>query len=78
MLYAGFVLQLMGTLTILALLWLKRGPDTYKSPFRPWAQLIYLLVSLWILGFMLYERPMESLIGLGVVLLGGLTYFIKR
>lgn len=78
MLYAGFVLQLMGTLTIVALLWLKRGPNTYKSPFRPWAQLLYLLVSLWILGFMLYERPTESLIGLGVVLLGGLTYFIKR
>ncbi len=78
MLYAGFVLQLMGTLTILALLWLKRGPNTYASPFRPYAQIIYLLVSLWILGFMLYERPYESLIGLGIVLLGGLTYFIKR
>lgn len=78
MLYAGFVLQLMGTLSILALLWLKRGPNTYASPFRPWAQIIYLLVSLWILGFMLYERPYESLIGLGIVLLGGLTYFVKR
>lgn len=78
MLYAGFVMQLMGTLTIMSVLWLKRGPNTYRSPFRPYAQIVYLLMSVWILGFMLYDRPDESLLGLGIVLLGGLTYFIKR
>lgn len=78
LLYASFTLQLMGTLTVASLLWLKRAPNTYKSPFRPWLQIIYILFSFWVLGFMLLDKPYESFIGLAIVVVGGLTYFLNK
>lgn len=77
LLYASFALQLMGTLTVASLLWLKRQEGTYHSPGRPWLQIIYILFSVWVLGFMLKEQPYESLIGLGFVLVGGISFFIQ-
>ncbi|MEE9374448.1 MAG: amino acid permease [Saprospiraceae bacterium] len=77
LLYAGFVLQLMGTLTIGSLLWVKRKKGTFTSPFRPFLQIIYIMFSLWVLGFMLYDKPYESMIGLGIVAVGAVTYFIR-
>ena len=77
MLYASFALQLMGTLTVASLLWLKRTEGTYHSPGRPWLQYIYIIFSLGVLGFMLKEQPYESLIGIGFVVVGGITYFLQ-
>ncbi len=77
MLYASFALQLMGTLTVASLLWLKRTEGTYHSPGRPWLQYIYIAFSFWVLGFMLKEQPYESLIGIGFVVVGGITYFLQ-
>lgn len=77
LLYASFALQLMGTLTIASLLWLKRKEDTYHSPGRPWLQIIYIGFSMWVLGFMLKEQPYESFIGLAFVLVGGISFFLQ-
>lgn len=77
LLYASFALQLMGTLTVASLLWLKRTEGTYHSPGRPWLQVIYILFSFWVLGFMLMDKPYESLIGLAFVVVGGITYFFQ-
>lgn len=77
MLYASFALQLMGTLTVASLLWLKRTEGTYHSPGRPWLQYIYILFSVLVLGFMLKEQPYESMIGIGFVVVGGITYFLQ-
>jgi len=77
LLYASFALQLMGTLTVASLLFLKRAENTFHSPLRPWLQIIYILFSLWVLGFMFIEQPKESLIGVGIVLVGGITYFLQ-
>lgn len=77
MLYASFALQLMGTLTVASLLWLKRKEGLYQSPGRPWLQYIYILFSLGVLGFMLKEQPYESMIGIGFVVVGGITYFLQ-
>lgn len=78
MLYASFALQLMGTLTIGSSLLLKRSGNIFKSPLKPYLQIIYIVFSLWVLGFMLYERPYESFIGLAFVAVGGLTYFLQN
>lgn len=77
LLYASFSLQLMGTLTVASLLWLKRVDGNYHSPGRPWLQIIYILFSFWVLGYMLIEQPYESFIGLGLVAIGGVTYFLQ-
>lgn len=73
MLYAGFVLQVMGTLTIAASLRLKSRTG-FRSPFRPWLQIIYIVFSLWVMVFMLYDRPKESLFGLGIIFVGYILY----
>ena len=77
LLYAGFVLQLMGTLTMAASLKIK-STEGFKSPFKPWLQIIYILFSLWVMGFMLYDRPMESIFGLGIIFVGFLIYLFDK
>jgi APA family basic amino acid/polyamine antiporter len=78
LLYASFVLQLMGTLTVASIFWLKGRKGAYKSPFKPFLQIAFILFSLWILGYMLVERPKESAIGLLFVLSGVATYFLSN
>jgi APA family basic amino acid/polyamine antiporter len=78
LLYAGFVLQLMGTLTILSSLFVKQEPGTFKSPFSPYLQIIYILFSLWVIAYMLYERPYESIAGLGIMGLGAVVYLFDK
>lgn len=78
LLYASFVLQLMGTLTVASVFWLKGRKGAYKSPFKPLLQIAFILFSVWILGYMLFERPKESAIGLLFVLTGIGTYFMSK
>ncbi|MCH6233318.1 APC family permease [Cognataquiflexum rubidum] len=77
LLYAGFVLQVMGTLTIAASLRLK-SRSGFKSPFRPYLQYIYILFSLWVMVFMVYDRPKESLFGLGIIFVGYVLFLLDR
>jgi APA family basic amino acid/polyamine antiporter len=78
LLYASFVLQLMGTLTVASIFWLKGRKGAYKSPFKPFLQIVFILFSLWILGYMLIEKPKESAIGLLFVVSGVATYFLSN
>jgi len=78
MLYASFVLQLMGTLTVASIFWLKGRKNAFKSPFKPFLQIAFVLFSIWILGYMLFERPYESTIGLLFVATGIGTYFMSK
>lgn len=78
LLYASFVLQLMGTLTVASIFWLKGRKGAYKSPFKPVLQIAFVLFSIWILGYMLFERPRESAIGLLFVAAGIGTYFMSK
>ena len=78
LLYASFVLQLMGTLTVASIFWLKGRKEAFISPLKPFLQIVFILFSIWVLGYMLVERPKESLIGLLFILTGVLTYFISN
>jgi len=77
LLYAGFVLQLMGTMTIGSSMLLKKA-EGFRSPFKPWLPLIYIFFSIWIMVFMLYDRPKESLFGLGIILLGFIVFLFDK
>lgn len=77
LLCTSFVLQLMGTLAVASLLRTPRHSNDFPSPFRPWLQWGYILFSIPVLVFIGFDKPVESLVGLGVVLVGGLTYFWK-
>lgn len=77
MLYAGFVLQLMGTVTVYSSLRIKKELG-FRSPYKPALQVIYLIFSTAVMGYLVYDRPMESLAGLGILGLGGLMYALDK
>ncbi|OIQ18140.1 MAG: amino acid permease [Flavobacterium sp. MedPE-SWcel] len=78
--YSAFILQLFVSLTVLSLFFIRKNKDLtgYKSPLFPIPQLIFLLISLWILIYLLVEQPMESLLGIGILLLGALSFILNK
>jgi APA family basic amino acid/polyamine antiporter len=46
----------------------------YKTFGYPWVPLIYLSVTLWTLSYVLFSRPQEALVGLGLIAVGGIIY----
>lgn len=79
LLYAGFVLQLMASLTVATSLMLTRKcADSFKSPFKPVLQIVFLLFNAWVLLFTLMDRPKESLIGLAVLGVGCIVYYFDQ
>ncbi len=79
LLYAGFVLQLVLSLAVASSLFIRaREKGSFKAPFHPWPQIIFLLFSLWILIYTMIDKPWESLAGFGILALGAIIYLIDR
>jgi len=79
LLYAGFVLQLVSSLTVSSSLFLKKKVQgSFVSPLKPWLQIIFLVFNAWILIFTFIQRPVESLIGIGILLAGLVIYFFDK
>jgi basic amino acid/polyamine antiporter, APA family len=78
LLYSGFILQLFNALTIAGVFILRyKFPELrgYRSPFFPWLQLVFLIISVWMLVFLLIDKPFESLLGIANLALGAITFF---
>jgi len=43
--------------------------------YKPLLQIIFLLFNAWVLIFTIIERPVESLIGIGIILAGAVIYY---
>lgn len=69
--YAGFVLQLMSALTVATSLFIRPEPGHFRTPFKPLPQFLFLLFSAWVLVFTAIDKPLESVVGVAMVL-GGL------
>lgn len=77
MLYTGFVLQLMGTVTIFSSLKIQTNLG-FRTPLKPVLQIIYILFSLGVMFYMLTERPIESLAGFGLLLIGLILFLLDK
>lgn len=80
LLYCGFILQLSSALAVGGVFILrKRNPSAtyYQSPFYPWLPLVFVLFSIWILGYLIVNQPRESLMGLALLGVGALTYLFS-
>jgi APA family basic amino acid/polyamine antiporter len=77
MLYAGFILQLMSTVTVYSSLKIKKQ-EGFKTPFKPIPQLIYIGFSVALMGYLLVDRPKESLAGIGILALGWAVYALDK
>jgi len=78
LLYAGFVLQLMASLTVAASLFLKNKEGVFKSPFKPFLQMVFLVFNVAVLVFTLREKPVESFIGMGILGVGIVIYLFDK
>lgn len=52
--------------------------EGFRSPLFPLFQIFFIVISVWMIGFALYNNPVESLIGLTNIVLGLVTYFISK
>ena len=82
LLYSGFILQLFTTLTVAGVLVARKRfttlANTYRSPFFPWLQYAYIFFSIWILVFLLYDKPKESLFGMLNLIVGAVSFWWSR
>lgn len=77
MLYTGFVLQLMGTITIFSSLKIQTNLG-FRTPLKPVLQILYILFSLGVMFYMLTERPLESLAGFGLLSVGLILFLLDK
>jgi len=52
--------------------------EGFKTPFKPLPQLIYLGFSIALMGYLLVDRPKESLAGIGILVLGWALYAFDK
>ena len=80
--FIGFTLNVFTFLTVLGVIVLRiKRPDLprpYKTLGYPVVPVLFLLISVWILGYGLIYRPKESLFGLAITLSGFVVYAIDK
>ncbi len=80
--YVGFTLNLFTFLTVLGIFILRYKHrhlvTSYKTFLYPVTPLLFLSIILFILTYIMIEKPVESLYGLGTVVLGLLLYFLTN
>lgn len=78
--YLGFTLTLSSFLTVLGVFIHRFRYPSVDRPYKTWGYpvtpLIFLAISLWMLTFIFMDKRIESLAGLGTILLGLPVYFI--
>ena len=77
MIYSGFVLQLFAALAVAGVFAVRRKNTTksgFRSPFFPIPQIIFLVLSLWVLLYLVIAQPLETGLGLINLLLGFLVF----
>lgn len=80
--YAGFTLSLFASLAVSCVIVLRVRLPKAERPFRalgyPVTPVLFLVVSLWMMYWALQGRPVESALGLGTVVLGGVIFALQR
>jgi APA family basic amino acid/polyamine antiporter len=78
--FAGFTMALFTTLTVIGVFVLrrKRLSGVYTTTGYPVTPVIFLCLNLWMIVFLLKERPAESFAGLGILAAGIVVYFLLR
>ncbi len=81
MVYAGFTLNLVTTITVAGIFVLRKKSPGLNRPYKTWGYpvtpAIFLIVSIWTLTYVMLEKPFESFCGVGVVLLGLAVYLFN-
>ncbi len=81
LIYSGFVLQLFAALAVGGVFVIRikhKSHDAFKSPLFPIPQLIFLILSCWVLVYLLIAQPLETGLGLINLLLGILIFYCDK
>ena len=77
--YTTFVLSVFATLTVLGVMVLRYRQPKLSRPYKtfgyPFTPLFFIAANIWFMYFWATSHPVPSLIGVGVVAVGGLVYF---
>jgi APA family basic amino acid/polyamine antiporter len=80
--YMGFILSLCTFLTVLGVFILRWKKPDMPRPYKTWGYpvtpIVFLLVTGWMLIFVMKDKPAESLAGLATVLTGLVIYLLDR
>lgn len=80
--YIGFILSLSAFLTVLGVFVLRVTQPRLPRPYRTWGfpvtPIIFLLVTGWMMFFVIKERPMVTLAGAGTLAIGLVVYVINN
>jgi APA family basic amino acid/polyamine antiporter len=79
--FAGFTLALNSFVTVLGVFVLRWRQPELPRPYRtfgfPLTPLLYLALTGWTLAFVLINKPVEGLFGLGVIASGLVFYLVS-
>lgn len=80
LIYCGFMLQLSSALAVGGSFFIDRRGNKlpYRSPFHPVFPAIFILLSILILSYLIFERPLESLLGMSNLALGLITFYLSK
>lgn len=80
LIYCGILLTISSMATVIGVFKLRRQhkdqpTDRFKSPLFPFFQLVFIILSLWMIVYAFINSPYEVLIGFGNILIGLVTYW---
>lgn len=82
LIYTQFSLLLSSFLTVLGLIVLRFREPNLDRPYKVWGYpvtpILFLAITLWMMTFVVLEKPKESLLGLITVLAGLIIFFFSR
>lgn len=82
MIYATFLMIGMSSLTVAGVYILRWQRPDMDRPYKTWGYpvtpALFLLANTFIMGYVIVERPLESLIGLAIMMVGILLYMLNR
>ncbi len=82
LIYTQFSLLLSSFLTVLGLVVLRFREPNLARPYKVWAYpltpMVFLAITLWMMVFVIRDKPRESLLGLLTVIAGLIIYFFSK
>ena len=78
--FSGFTLGLNSLLTVAGIFVLRAREPELERPYRAWGYpvtpIVYLVLTSWTLLYILFDRPSQGLIGLGLIAAGLVFYWV--
>jgi len=80
--YTQFSLLLCSFLTVLGLIVLRIRQPQLERPYKVWwyplTPIVFLVITLWMMAYVILDKPAESLLGLITVVAGLIIYFFAK